>query len=155
MDKKTMKKSVIGTRHFGDTIDITDPCYKRDVWCRINDVKIIPGDYECVIWGSDEGEWGERVGIIGIYLGGVVPSQDKMKYIGSIGVDAGLAGFFENKPDYSDEEWSKFCDTMGCHDAYIFDEGFCSSSGYGDGEYDVMAYGVKPDEISALEIRFL
>lgn len=150
-----MKKTVIGTRHFGDMIDITDPCYNRDVWCRINGVKIIPGDYECVIWGSDELEWGERVGIIGIYLGGVVPSQDKMEYIGSIGVDAGLAGFFENKPDYSDEEWGKFCNTIGHCDAYIFDEGFCSSSGYGDGEYDVMAYGVKPGEISALEIRFL
>lgn len=55
-----------------------------------------------------------------------------MEKIGSIGVDAGLAGFFHNKPDYSDEAWSKFCDRIRHGDAWLTEDGFYSSSGYGD-----------------------
>lgn len=150
-----MNKRVVGTRHFGETIDITDPCYNRDVWCRMNDVEIVPGNYQCVIWESDEGDWGIRVGAIGIYLCGVVPSQKAMKCIGEIGVDAGLAGFFDHKPDYTDEEWSDFCDMIGRGRAWITDGGFFSSSGYGDGGYDVFAYKNSNGDITSLEIRFL
>lgn len=71
------------------------------------------------------------------------------EYIGYIAVDAGLAGFFCDKPDYSDAEWGTFCDKLtrqdsdGGHHVYDFPDinGFFSSSGYGDGCYDV--YGVK------------
>lgn len=77
-----------------------------------------------------------------------------MKEIGSIGVDAGLAGFFHNKPDYSDEEWSAFCDRISRGDAWLTEDGFYSSSGYGDGGYGVFAYQ-QDDEIAALEIRFI
>ena len=73
---------------------------------------------------------------------------------GSIGVDAGLAGFFHNKPDYSDEEWGRFCDRVRNGDAWLIEDGFYSSSGYGDGCYGVYAY--KQDgAITALELRFL
>lgn len=95
-----------------------------------------------------------RVGVIGIYLDGVIPPQKSMKEIGVIGVDAGLAGFFMNKPDYTDEQWHDFCESIRKGDAWIKDEGFFSSSGYGDGCYPVFAYTVD-DEIIALEIRFL
>ena len=49
-----MTKRIIGVREFGDTIDVTDPCYDDDVWCRLNDVKIVPGTYRCVIWEDNE-----------------------------------------------------------------------------------------------------
>ncbi len=60
------------------------------------------GVYTCIAWHhKDKGTFdnGEPycydvIGIIGIYLDGVIPSQKEMKEIGSIGVDAGLAGFF-------------------------------------------------------------
>lgn len=146
-----MNKKVVGTRHFGETIDITDPCYNRDVWCRMNDVEIVPGNYQCVIWESDEGD----VGIIGIYLCGVIPSQKAMKCIGEIGVDAGLAGFFENKPDYSYEAWGRLCDSIRHGNAWIREGGFFSNSGYGDGGYDVFAYKNINGDITSLEIRFL
>ena len=96
----------------------------------------------------------KRVGIIGIYLDGFIPRQKEMKEIGSIGVDAGLAGFFHSKPDYSDIEWSKFCDRVCRGDAWITENGFCSTSGYGDGGYGVYAYQ-QDGEIAALEIRFM
>lgn len=91
---------------------------------------------------------------IGIYLDGVIPCQKDMKEIGSIGVDAGLAGFFHNKPDYTDDEWAAFCDRVRHGDAWLIKEGFYSSSGYGDGCYGVYAYE-QGGEITAIEIRFL
>jgi hypothetical protein len=77
-----------------------------------------------------------------------------MEEIGEIGVDAGLAGFFNDKPDYTDDEWSEFCDSIRNGNAWIRDEGFFSSSGYGDGCYPVNACRIN-GEIVALEIRFI
>lgn len=127
-----------------------------DEWCEDKD-----GDYTCMVWyHTDKGELDGKpysykmVGIIGIYLDGIIPPQKGMKEIGSIGVDAGLAGFFHNKPDYSDNAWTKFCDRISHGDAWLMEDGFYSSSGYGDGCYGV--YAQKTDgEITALEIRFL
>ncbi|ERT38314.1 MAG: hypothetical protein Q4F83_07705 [Eubacteriales bacterium] len=106
-----MRRKKIGVMDFHGSVDITDPCYDRDTWCRMNDVKIKEGQYTCMVWyQTDRGECDGKpysyrlVGIIGIYLNGVIPAQKSMKEIGCIGVDAGLAGFFHNKPDYSDEQ---------------------------------------------------
>ena len=91
---------------------------------------------------------------LAVQLGTPVVIENKAGASGSIGVDAGLAGFFHNKPDYSDEAWSKFCDRIRHGDAWLTEDGFYSSSGYGDGCYGVYAY--KQDgEITALEVRFL
>ena len=156
-----MRRKKIGIMDFHGSVDITDSCYDRDTWCRMNDVKIKEGQYTCMVWyQADKGECDGKpysyrlVGIIGIYLNGVIPTQKSMKEIGSIGVDAGLAGFFHNKPDYSDEERSAFCDRLSRGDAWLTDDGFYSSSGYGDGGYGVFAYQ-QDDEIAALEIRFI
>jgi hypothetical protein len=156
-----MRRKTIGYKEFNGNIDITDPCYDKDVWCRINNIHIKPGNYKCLVWmNTDKGKCdGEpyvdtHVGIIGIYLDGVIPTQKDFSEIGHIGVDAGLAGFFVNKPDYSDSEWSKFCDSIrdGC--AWVIDEGFFSESGYGDGDYGV--YVNKTDDIiTSVEIRFM
>ena len=156
-----MRRKKIGTMNFHGSVDVTDPCYDRDVWCRMNDVKIKQGEYDCYIWRhTDKGEYEDKtpfeynvVGIIGIYHNGNIPRQNDMKEIGTIGVDAGMAGFSHNKPDYSDDEWHGFCERTSSGDAWITADGFYSSSGYGDGEYGVFAYNHN-GEITALEIRF-
>ena len=38
-----MRRKKIGTMDFHGSVDITDPCYNRDVWCRMTDVKIRNG----------------------------------------------------------------------------------------------------------------
>ena len=38
-----MRRKKIGTMDFHGSVDITDPCYNRDVWCRMTDVKIRKG----------------------------------------------------------------------------------------------------------------
>lgn len=155
-----MKKEVIGKKFFNGLVDITDPCYDKDVWCRIN-TTVKSGIYDCVVWRQPEKyEYAgiehkyQIVGIVGIYLDGIIPLQKDMREIGSIGVDAGLAGFFMNKPDYTDKQWQEFCDSIRQGDAWINNGGFFSSSGNGDGCYEVYAYK-KNGEIVALEIRFV
>ena len=155
-----LTKKDIGTKKFAGIVDITDPCYNKDVWCRMQ-AEVVPGEYTCTIWtGKEKINNGEEtytiktVGIIGIYLGGVVPVQEKMEEIGSIGVDAGLAGFFMNKPDYTHEQWIELCNSTYGGDAWIRPEGFFSVSGHGDGGYPVYAYKDKDGSITALEIRF-
>lgn len=161
MKRKNMK--IIGTKDFHCSVDITDPCYDRDTFCRINDVKIKQGVYTCMVayhYGSYEYEGktypDNRVRLIGIYLNGAVPLLRDMDEIGDIGVDAGLAGFFHNKPDFDDKAWSEFCgNTPPSLHVYLEDVGFYSESGYGDGGYPVYAHRDSSGEIDALEIRFM
>lgn len=97
-----MRKTKIGVMDFHGSVDITDPCYDKDVWCRMNNVKISEGEYACYVWRhTDKGKYEDGtpysyilVGAIGIYRNGDIPRQKDMEEIGSIGVDAGLAGFF-------------------------------------------------------------
>jgi len=153
--KQTLEKIDVGTFLFSEKLEITDPCYDRDVWCRINDVDCVPGCYTCTAYISDEGEWGRRVASISIQLNGEDLECDT--YLGDIGVDAGLAGFFSNKPDYTDSEWSSFCDILYHSDekAFVVDEGFFSESGYGDGCYGVYVHLADEKRIDAAEIVFI
>lgn len=150
----------IGKKNFGSEVDVTDPCYNRDVWCRLNNVKIKPGVYDCLTHTVDEGKFGIRTARIEIRKEDAAPelfSSDKFhQMIGEIGVDAGLAGFFNNKPDYTDEQWvSEYVDHCGDdRHGRINKDGFYSVSGYGDGEYDV--YAVKDSgDIVGLYIVFI
>lgn len=161
MNKQT-KMEVIGTKKFGPKIDITDPCYDKNTWCRKNNVEIKQGEYTCAVWMATEpltwdGETYDNtlVAVIGIYLNGEIPAENDMEKIGTIGVDAGLAGFFENKPDYTDDKWDNICQTAREGKAWIIEEGFFSQSGYGDGTYSVFAHkNENIDAYTAVEIRF-
>ena len=72
------------------------------------------GNYECWVKAvqltDEDGDNKEmeiiqgRVHTIGIYLDGCRPEGKDKERIGSIGVDSGLAGFFQNKPDYTADE---------------------------------------------------
>lgn len=169
----------VGKITLNGKVDITDPCYDKDVWCRTTLNTIYPGEYECFV------EYGEDpsfsiVSRASIVLSGDSDlasevqeriSDDKWRKVAEIGVDAGLAGFFTDKPDFNDEEWSELCHWMSDNDrmesdkkyAYLkcFDNGtngFWTSSGHGDGCYEVYAICVKAmgqEYIAALEIRFL
>lgn len=153
-----MKQTYIGSFELGNQVDITDPCYDKDTWCRMT-TECQPGTYAGYVEISDEGEWGQRVSTIAIYKDGYYVSLEDMERIGNIGVDAGLAGFFNNKPDYPDDEWTKFLTENGVigkeHDSnkdyYLVDYGVFSGSGYGDGGYDVYAN----KERTAFQIVFI
>ena len=50
---RDMRKKLIGRKHFEGLIDITDPCYDKDVWCRMN-ATVKAGTYECRVWKQTE-----------------------------------------------------------------------------------------------------
>lgn len=151
-------EQVIGVRKFGSKVDITDPCYDKDVWCRMNGVEILPGEYECFVdvWDNEQtGGWGERVARLGIRR--LRSEETVFHQIGEIGVDAGLAGIFEDKKDFTDDEWSELCNSIDRpgEKAWLRDDGFFSSSGYGDGGYPVFAAKNSRGQVVALEIQFI
>ena len=153
----------VGKRYFDERpVTVTDPGYDADTWCIIPGIKVKPGNYECVAWkaklsytdSDKKRRYYKRVFVCGIYLGGDLIPQEQFEEIGTIGVDAGLAGFFQEKPDYEEDEWFEFCRLVHDKDYLITKEGFCTQSGYGDGCYPVFAAKNEIGEIVALEIRF-
>ena len=145
-----MIETTYGKLKVGNRIDITDPCYDEDVWCRINNFPIPPGEYECYTLTADNQEtsgWGKRIARIGIRT----DEADYFEDIGIIGVDAGMAGFFiaDNRRFMEEEIMRHDCD-----DVFKNEEGFCSSSGYGDGSYTVVM-GTKHGKIVEVYIEFI
>ena len=131
----------IGTIELKNNVDITDPCYDKDVWCRMT-TACKPGKYNCYIETEEDSDY-PRVACISIFKGDKIYGVEELEEIGTIGVDAGLAGFFDNKKDFSREEWLELCDKIHLGEkkerAWILAGGFFSHSGYGDGAYSVYA----------------
>jgi len=135
-------------------VDITDPCYDAKTWCRINRFPIIPGVYDCYIDHYKDDP--ESIKSCTIRHSQIIDDDLESIKIGHIGVDTGQAGFFVDKPDFDKDTWNQLCDellgktpnnlikTIVGHDAYITDFSgkscFWTTSGFGDGEYDVFAY---------------
>lgn len=145
-----MPKEYVGTITLGDTVDITDPCYSKSVCCRMT-TDCCPGVYKGYIEREEIEDWGTRVTTLSIFLGDKIWELEEMEPIGTIGVDAGLAGFFNNKRDFSDKEWSELCSKISEGDAWVMYDGIFSSSGFGDGMYEVFAN----EERSAFTILFI
>lgn len=156
-----MEKILIGKKDFKGHVDITDPCYERDVWCRTNGLPIREGTYVCSVEVADDDEtggWGNRVASLWIEPDvNLALSPKAYKKICEIGVDSAMAGVFESPAELPRELLAevseKIYDQPGM--AMIIDQGIVSKSGYGDGVYPV--FGVKNNggELIALYIQFV
>lgn len=155
--KMLVERKIIGYKALPDTdLKITDPCYDDGDFGTMH-VDLPAGEYRMAVYKCVEPkEDAGRTMIIELQKKhrSFKLESKKWECIGSIGVDAGMAGFFWNKPDFSDDEWRKFCDDFDFKKGHKDDDyGFYSSSGYGDGMYDV--YAIKEDDqIIALKICF-
>lgn len=142
-----------------DVVTVGDPSYDKGTFgtVLINDIK--PGVYTCTSYVG-KNDFGTRP-----WMSEIVFNDTKAKDLAAddnnwiefqqIGVDAGMAGYFTNKPDFNQKEWERFCN-------YVFDkknfankikesfvkkidedvvgnnwEGFWTESGAGDGVYPV------------------
>ena len=131
-----MTEIVYGNIELPCNIDITDPSYDEDVWCRINNFPISAGTYECYVTMADNDEtngWGTRIARIGIRRKDY--KADRYERRGMIGVDSGMAGFFNCDNRKAFEEM--FENHNSTKDVIFTGTAFFSSSGYGDGCYDV------------------
>lgn len=141
-----------GAMTLGGTVDATDPCLVQSSRWRMTLTGLRPGVYRCYLQRIP------RDYVQGLFLvhedvpfsGIQNPEADSAwKSVGRIGVDAGMAGFFDQKPDWLRQRWGELMDWMEEQDAQAggrlhayrkqFDgrDAFWSTSGYGDGDYRV------------------
>lgn len=164
-----LKYELAGTLKIAaDEIDVTDPCYDKSVWCRTTK-PIVPGEYNCYAGKGYSKTWGKRIYVL-ILLSKDVNFNGRdydVSSVGTVGVDSGMAGFFENKPDYSDVDWGKICGfvfegfgTERQKKFRVVDEnspmkckGFFSESGIGDGVYDLFSIK-KHDKLVGYKLMF-
>jgi len=122
-------------------VTITDPCYDKGTWCSAVIQNVHKGEWSAMMNVMDTGSWGNRVESLTVKaVGQTVVRRERVN--AEIGVDAGVCGIFEDKPDYTGD-WSNVCDEMRSDFGGIADPdnafrcvGVWSSSGYGDGCYD-------------------
>lgn len=162
----------LGTINLNEKVYATDPCYSTDVWC-MSLIDIKKGKYHCFATQSDEGTWGKRISELTIVNEKYKNNIDNLMWEMtdfSIGVDSGQAGFFDKEyyekyhkgydvdDNAEDSEWyNRVCDITlnGDWSGTIDDKGVVSSSGYGDGGYDVFAVYDEDGNIVALKIAFI
>jgi hypothetical protein len=166
------------------TIDITcdkiiacDPCRKDtdEVWYNTVIENVLPGKYiaEVTMFDNEESNgWGDRVAELTIRHSDYdLPKYkttekitDTHTYMGYVGVDSGQAMFanldkrkqlLEKSQDDDDFYW-KACDaTESKNQAGIVDNTVVSSSGYGDGCYDVYVAYNEDGKVVAASIEFI
>ncbi len=171
MDKEIlMVPKHIGMISVGNTIDIADPGMDRGTYPTL---PVVSGEYFCKVYiggnKPDRTVWITQIvnkehfgkGKLGVQE---ISVDENWERVATVNVYCGLAGFFNNKPDFPEKTWKAMCDKYAesNHSIHMLkyfekdklgDYGFFASSGLGDGEYPVYAikrYG----KIVALEIRF-
>jgi hypothetical protein len=185
MNRKDIQWKFVGSfENRTGTMDVTDPCYDKDVWCR-SKFYCVPGIYNAYIDIRHCSGWGARVHSLRVVhefydnKGGRYSACIwKPRYFNAvIGVDSGLCGFFDNKPDYGKHSgkggrpsgdplnphtWEDVCDLLysgtESRDYAVLSYGAFSSSGVGDGRYPCYVWcGEKLDstDVAAAELRFL
>lgn len=155
-------------------LTITDPCYTRDTWCMIPKHPALNGT-----WYADVEEYEFEKGRIAK----LVAHHERhskhdadITHIGEIGVDSGQAGIFDEGTYPSDQETTgklgslrdlnrkaisfydecclKTCGDEGSGSVKHFGSGAVSSSGYGDGSYDVSGK-IEDGKLVAVQITFI
>ena len=152
---------------------ISDPAYKLYTWCAAIIDNILPGEYNCYLRFKDEGSWGLRVSEI-VAINKNYSDMKQIDITGTepytIGVDSGMCGIYDY--DYfsavkeENDDSSKWLmekvypltyeDKSGILRGGTLD-GLCivSSSGFGDGAYDLYTTRDELDRVVALRIVYI
>lgn len=170
---KTTEK-YIGEFTVGSKIIVTDPCYERvDETSRLQAVlDVKPGVWNAQIIISDEGDWGKRVAELHAWYN-TYSGRKPNEYVTNCGVDSGQLGFFDYdkypigvngyEPEYEDpDNWYK----KACNETYQENNrekkagivecmGVNSSSGFGDGSYDVYVARDADDKVVSIKAVFI
>ncbi len=150
---------------------VTDPCYKDLNWCNcILNVK--NGIWKIDANIRNTGSWGSRVYSIEAKHENAIRLNYRIHKT-EIGVDSGQAGFFDPQffqndeivkglqKDYKeeickDEPWYSYCcDRTLAHKVGVIPYGVVSSSGYGDGGYELETATDENGTIIACRITFI
>lgn len=153
--KKRHKSITIGTYEFNSgSIDVSDPGYARSVWCRHTAHPIKPGKYVGAVLVNQK--HGGHMALAICHEDFACDNIFELDYENwefEIGSDSGLVGFFQNKPDFSKNEWKAYCDNyFNTSNKGIIDCGIWAHTFDGDGSFDVFSKRDKDNQIVAMMI---
>jgi hypothetical protein len=154
-----------------ENVMVSDPCYEKGTWCQ-EEIVVKPGVY-CVMTQKKDGRVDK---LLAMHIDHTDAKLKKKPYC-TIGVDSGQAGIFSldtfrndkvfegEESDFAKrmgldegdgEKWySHICDlTLGEDSWGTYANGVASSSGWGDGSYDVFVAEAKSGEIVGILIDF-
>lgn len=162
---------------------VSDPCYTIPTWCQIIVDDVLPGYYQPSICRIDLDGWGNRISGLSCVHEDYMGKEDELKlswveHSGVIGVDSGQAGIFSMESYRNDEMvgeepvfdfgisfdmtetgdvWYRMCayKTLSEKSWGVYDEGVVSSSGIGDGSYDLYVLRNNEDKVVGFCIDFL
>jgi len=162
----------------GESVMVSDPCYSVPTWCQIKVDGVLPGNYHTFAKQWDDRSWGRRISKLCVVHEDYLNHDLKFRRnTGVVGVDSGQAGIFDlttyrndqiaesiTTPDVDfslhdnqagDAWYAKMCKfTLSEQSWGSYDNGVVTSSGLGDGSYDLFVSKVDK-KIVALHIDFL
>ena len=145
---------------------VSDPCYEVPTWCQVVIKNVRPGVYDTEVIKSDEGDWGDRVktltvlhenikspiwehygpvgvdsGQMGVFCMTSYRNDDIANDLSWLTEKGDPFGDHPFRPVKEEgEQWYvKMCDrTLTTKEGWgTYDTGVVSSSGYGDGSYEL------------------
>ena len=156
----TMKQITLGSK-----VVVSDPCYSIPTWCQEIVEGVKPGKYNVFIHKLDIDGWGERVcALVAIHEDHEFNNIYLDHYSDNIGVDSGQAGIFDyssyrndsivdsipkmklkeeftlygGRMESGDEWYERICTHTLSEESWgTYDTGVVSSSGIGDGSYQL------------------
>ena len=136
----------------GARLGVWDPCYgDGDLY------EVEPGEWIGTIHIRDEFNWGHRVKWL--CLARNQATLDPREELRSVGVDSGQMGIYvigDDRPDTEHADYDKICDlTLGEMAAGLLPYGVVSSSGFGDGQYEVYGRRNKDDLLTSIMVEFI
>lgn len=167
-----------------EEVMVSDPCYQSSTWCQHVLTNVLQGYYQPFCKIQDEGTWGDRNAILLVVHENHQFDDLNWELVdeATIGVDSGQAGIF-SLPTYRNDDYTqhqehpqegrwvygkmgtndgdKFYDlmcglTINTENSWgVYDSGVVSSSGYGDGSYDLYVAKNHEDKIIAISIVFI
>ena len=149
---------------------VSDPYYVVGTWCQKIVKNVLPGKWVGLTLLSDEGDWGTRVAemiAVNKSFKKELKNMSFRRVKADIGVDSGQCGFIELS-DYKDYETNQNWYDRICNLTYdatgkdrdrragILDgSGVVSSSGYGDGGYELFVAKDENKKIIAMKVVFI
>ena len=141
---------------------ISDPSYERNIWCASAIENFPNGQYDCEIDLGEAIDWGTRVFRMRMLKEGLNLSQCDFKLLDSCCVDCAILGFFDDDyhkrshPNKVSDEWFEQNIIGLVEFASIPDEKcFLSSTGIGDGQYNVYGLYDCDGNLVGVEAEFL
>jgi hypothetical protein len=161
------------------TLVCSDPFYSIPTWCQGIVENVKNGTWVADVERSDKGDWGNRISVLEVrHIDNTNPDFDFNEHLPFTGgVDSGQFGFFDKafyrndesakdlekygfSSDFDKEDgdvWYRACcqKTLGDESWGVLPNGVVSTSGFGDGSYDVFEQKNAEGEVIALCVVYI